>query len=222
MENVTAVQNMRAQLALVQSDIAFKAFSGTSDVIPFAPSLRTVACLSPERVHLVVTKKSGIRNLGDLAGKKINMGELGSGTMLNAVEVLEAAGVYQKLKKVDLFFHRPIKLLQALQTNKIDCFFTVSTDPSEFLTNLLATGRYRLLSLPQLLIDKLLKTYPYFTTATIAASCYPHQKEQVSTVSTVMLLVAHKDCDPQMIRRIVNLIGENSSELPAQIGRAHD
>ncbi|MFC1591170.1 TAXI family TRAP transporter solute-binding subunit [Thermodesulfobacteriota bacterium] len=216
MENISAIENMRSQLALVQSDMAYKALAGSSDAVPPAPSLRAVACLSPERVHFVVTKKSGIISLDGIAGKRINLGELGSGTMLNAVEVLQAAGIYKKLKKENLFFHGHLKLLQALQANKIDCFFTVSTDPSEFLTNLLATGRYRILSLPKHLIDKLAADYPYFTTATIPGGFYPKQHNQISTISTVMLLVTHKDCSSELVDRIISLLGEKARELPLQ------
>jgi len=216
MANISAIENMHSQLALVQSDIAFKAFTGTTDAVPSSPSLRAVACLSPERVHLVVSKKSGITSLKNIVGKRINLGELGSGTMLNAVEVLEAAGIYHKLKKEDLFFHNPVKLLQELQAQRIDCFFMVSTDPSEFLTSVLATGRYRMLSLPGRLIDRLVKRYPYFTTATISSGAYPHQQTLIATISTVMMLVTHKDCDKELIGSIVSLLGEKSGELPQQ------
>jgi TRAP transporter TAXI family solute receptor len=71
--NVAAIASGSAQSGFVQSDIAYWAFSGTGiyEGRPKIDSLRAIANLFPESVHLVVRKGSGINSVRDLKGKKV-------------------------------------------------------------------------------------------------------------------------------------------------------
>jgi TRAP transporter TAXI family solute receptor len=215
-ENINAIERLYGQLALVQSDIAYNALIEKTLTVPDAPHLRAVAAFAPENMHIIVRKRDGINTLSDLVGKKISLGELGSGTMLNAVEILKSAGIYPKLRKEDLFFLNRKQLLPALQQGTIDCFFQMCADPSDFLINIFRSGKYRFLSLPPVLTKRLVKTYPYYLSGTIPEGSYPHQYSSCITISTIALLVTHKDADSDLIKKIVTLLGEHIKELSTQ------
>jgi len=215
-ENISAVERLYGQIALVQSDIAYKALVEKSLMVPNAPHLRTVAAFTPENMHIVVRRKDGITTLSDLIGRKMSLGELGSGTMLNAVEVLKSAGIYPQLRKEDLFFLSRRQLLPALQLGTIECFFWMSADPSDFLTNLFQSGDYDFLSLPQSMTTKLVEAHPYYFPGKILKGSYPNQNSYINTISTVALMLTHKDADAELIKKIVTMLGENIQELSVQ------
>ena len=93
--NVSAIDSGSAQSGFVQSDIAYWAYNGTGiyEGRPKVDSLRAIANLFPESVHLVVRKGSGIKSVGDLRGKRVSLDESGSGTLVDARLILTAYGV---------------------------------------------------------------------------------------------------------------------------------
>jgi hypothetical protein len=79
--NVEAIHNGELEFGIVQSDIAYTAYNGKGTFAkrPFG-DLRSVAVLYPEIVTVMVRSDSGIAKIADLAGRRINVGRLGSGT----------------------------------------------------------------------------------------------------------------------------------------------
>ena len=96
--NVAAIASGSAQSGFVQSDIAYWAYSGTGiyEGRPKIDSLRAIANLFPESVHLVVRKGSGINSVRDLKGKKVSLDEAGSGTIVDARLILAAFGLGER------------------------------------------------------------------------------------------------------------------------------
>ena len=87
-ENIARLDNNKAQLALVQND----ALGGAS--------VRSVAALYPEVLHLVCHTNSGIRSLRDLSDKRVGIGAPKSGTEQITTNLITFAGV--KLKAEDI------------------------------------------------------------------------------------------------------------------------
>src|SRR5262245_39061964 len=79
--NIDALQSGELEFAIVQSDVEFAAYTGNGPWIgwPFR-GLRSVVSLYPELVTIMVRADSHIRNLSDLAGRRVNVGSQGSGT----------------------------------------------------------------------------------------------------------------------------------------------
>ncbi|MCK4821140.1 TolC family protein, partial [bacterium] len=63
---------------------------------------------------------------------------------------------------------------------------------------------------------ELVKTHPYYLSGIIPEGCYPHQKFSINTISTVALLVTHKDADSDLIKKVVTLLGEHIREISDQ------
>lgn len=77
--NVDALRSGELEFAIVQSDVAFEAFNGKGAYANKPdPELRSVLALHPELVTIVA--RAGVKDVADLAGKRIYVGPEGSGT----------------------------------------------------------------------------------------------------------------------------------------------
>jgi TRAP transporter solute receptor, TAXI family len=95
-ENVGSLAAGEADFALIQNDVGYFAKTGTGiDAFDGNPveSLMGVATLYPETITIVTLADTGITSTDDLEGAVINTGDLGSGTQVNATQILEALGI---------------------------------------------------------------------------------------------------------------------------------
>ena len=91
---MTALKDGSAEIAFVQTDIAYYASAGElmfdGEVID---NVSAIGALYPETVQLVTLEKYGIKSFEDLKGKKVSVGAPGSGTYANAEQLLEIHGL---------------------------------------------------------------------------------------------------------------------------------
>jgi TRAP transporter TAXI family solute receptor len=81
------VDRGEARLGLVQSDVAAAAVTGDGLFAATGPlrKLRAAAALFPEPVHVIVRADSGLQSIADLAGHRVVLGNVGSGTRYTAL-----------------------------------------------------------------------------------------------------------------------------------------
>jgi TRAP transporter TAXI family solute receptor len=81
--NVDAIRSGNLEFGIIQSDIAYAAYHGEGVYAdkPF-DELRSVLILYPELVTIMVRADSSIRQIADLAGRRINVGREGSGAFV--------------------------------------------------------------------------------------------------------------------------------------------
>ena len=117
--NVNGIAGGALESGFSQSDVATWAQKGTGifEGKPNIPSLRMIANLYPESLHVVVRKGSGIKAIADLKGKRVALDEPGSGTLINARLVLAAFGVKESDIK-DIF----TRLQAASRDNHLPAF----------------------------------------------------------------------------------------------------
>ncbi len=171
--NVNAIMAGDLEFGIVQSDRQFQAMNGLAEWKEKGPQtdLRAVFSIHPESVTLVAAFDAGIKNINDLKGKTVNIGNPGSGQRQNAIDALTAVGInYEKDMKA-----KSIKASEAagmLQDNKIDAFFYTVGHPSGSIKE--ATSGARQVFIADITgIDSLLKKSPYYTTSTIPIKLYP-------------------------------------------------
>ncbi len=94
-DNVMGIAEGRLESGLSQADISYWAYSGQGIFEQTGPieTLRSVANLFPEAVHVVVRRDAGIYKLSDLRGKRVSLDREGSGTRVDALLILEAFGI---------------------------------------------------------------------------------------------------------------------------------
>lgn len=142
-----------------------------------------LAKLFNEEMHVVVRADSAVAGVGDLAGKTVNFGELGSGTQLTARDVFARLGVAPT--EVDL---PQADALEKLRSGEIAATVLISGKPAPAMARL-AGGEFRLLPLP---FAKPLQTD--YLPAAMTAADYPGLIGPGATVETIAVgtvLFAH-------------------------------
>lgn len=172
-ENVQAIRDRRMESGLVQADIMFAAYRGTSVFAGTGPftELRAIASLYPETIHVVVRDRSDIAGPADLRGRRVALGEKGSGTLVTARAVLSAYGLSEK--RLQPVYLGPGTAGDRLAAGDLDAFFIVGGFPLPAVADLAGRIPIRLLPLDTAHAQNLVRRLPFYSLAVIPAGAYP-------------------------------------------------
>ena len=206
-ENLYAVfKRPHTQIGIVQSDVlAFVTRVQSNPIlVRIAQKTRMVFPLYNEEVHLL--GRPDIVDFEHLAGKRVAVGEDGSGTFLTARLLFEVSGV----KPGEMLTIGTDEALSQLKVNKIDAMFYVAGFPVK-LFNEGVTGNEKLALIP-ITNRKAVEFYPQ---TTIPAGTYPWQRSEVSTVAVKAVLVSYdfRRLDCENVGRVAQILYENISWL---------
>jgi TRAP transporter TAXI family solute receptor len=203
--NVEAMQAGAIEAGLVQSDIAYWAYSGTGIFAgkPPATRLRFLARLYPEAVHVVVRRGAGITRIADLIGKRVSLDEPGSGTLAMGRALLTAYGLQETSLRAE--YVKPELAAPRLAAGNLDAFFFVGGWPLRSVSELAAEGKIELLPVTGEPAAQLLKRNPFLSRATIPANMYP-RLGAVETVTVTAQLLARADLPDAMVEAALQQI----------------
>ncbi|MET3575689.1 TRAP transporter TAXI family solute receptor [Bhargavaea ullalensis] len=211
--NMTALADGTAEIAFVQTDIAYYANKGELmfEKDGAIDSVSAIGSLYPETIQLVTTEKSGIKTFDDLKGKKVSVGAPGSGTYANAEQLLEIHGLSIKddIKAQNLDFGES---QESLQSGQIDAAFITSGTPTGAVEALNAVAKVNIVPVEDDKADELIEKYPYYAKDTIEAGTYGLE-EDVPTVSVGAMLVIQNDIPDDVVYDITKAIYENADKI---------
>jgi len=206
--NVIAIETDDQQLAMAQNDTSYYAFTGMviAKVIGKPTKrLRGIAAIYPEMLHVIVRTDSGIKSLADLRGRRVYVGDIGSGTEQNAKLVLKSYGLdFSDLGVVE--HGKAGAAVQMILDNKIDAMFFVAAVGSSAFEQVAAKGNVTFLSIDQDHLNKLERDYPFYSQVVVPAGTYPNQKKDFTSVAVSALLVTSSDMPADLIYHIAKLL----------------
>ena len=205
-ENVEAVGSGRLESALAQSDVALGAHAGTGlfKGKPPIKSLRTIAALFPESVHLVVRADGPISGIKDLKGRRVGLGEKESGTLVDARLILDAAGIAEKDVKGD---YRNLSLAAAaLSHDELDAFFLFGGYPVPAIAELASTTPTRLVPFTGEIADRLIHKYSFFSAGTIPGGTYAGIDQATPTIGTRALWIVSADVPDDLVHEVTKAL----------------
>ncbi len=211
--NVAAIASGSAQSGFVQSDIAYWAYSGTGvyEGRPKVDSLRAIANLFPESIHLVVRKGSGINSVRDLKGKKVSLDEPGSGTLVDARLILAAFGMSDR--DLQAKYIPAQHVADSLKDGSIDAFFNVSGWPQSAVVDLAGTIGIDLVPIEGPEVERLIQQYSFLTADEIPDEAY-RGVGGVKTVSVHALwLTSAKQSETLIYQVTASLWNANTRKL---------
>jgi hypothetical protein len=173
------------------------------------PSLRLIAALFPEDIHIVVRADSKIHSLRDLKGKRIGLGEPGSGTLADARLVLDAAGISECDVKGS--FLRLAPAAEALEAGEIDAFFIVAGAPVPAVAEIASLVPVRLVPIDAAAMQRLMARPPFFRADTIAGGTYPGIDAPVETVSITALWVVSAQAAEPLVYAITRSLWQDTT-----------
>lgn len=213
-ENCRLIEAREVEFAFSQNDIAHMAHTGTGLFERDVPlkNLRALSSLYPEAVQIVTLKKSGIQALSDLQGKRINIGVKGSGMRINALQVLEAAGLSLSEFGEVLGSGRE-EAVQQLREGQIDALFLTGAYPANDVLQLASTHSVKLVPLEEEVTDTLKQRFPFFIPVRIPRNTYPDMEQEGLTVAVTAMLIAHRDTKNERVEFLLETIFSDVSAL---------
>ena len=170
--NVNAVMTGDLEFGVVQSDRQYQAVNGMAEWKDKGKQgdLRAVFTIHPESITLVAADDAGINTIQDLKGKRVNIGNPGSGQRQNSIDALEAAGINWKTD----IKAEGVKAAEApglLQDGRIDAFFYTVGHPNGNIKEA-TSGKRKVHMVPITDVDSLLAKYPYYAKAVVPMKFY--------------------------------------------------
>ena len=171
--NINAVMSRDIEFGVVQSDRQYQAVHGLAEWKSKGPQneLRAVFSIHPESVTLVATVDSNILHIRDLKGKRVNIGNIGSGQRQNAIDALKAVGIDYNRDLVA----EGVKAAEAptlLQDGRIDAFFYTVGHPSVAIKEA-TDGKRKVRFVTIDNVDKLLSDFPFYAKSVVPIGVYP-------------------------------------------------
>lgn len=189
-KRITSGEN--AALGIVQSDVlGFLSRSKNPDSIRVASNLRLVFPLYREEVHVLANQS--IKSFSELKGKKVVIGEDGSGSMLTAINLFSVMGVVpEAMMKI-----APAEGLVSVMRGEADAILFVGGKPVRMFKNLenILSGNNeeykKLLSKLHFIALKDPLMLEEYSPAEIVPADYSFVKERIPTVAVTSALIAY-------------------------------
>ena len=177
--NVNAVISGDLEFGVVQSDRQYQAVKGLAEWKDNPQTdLRAVFAIHPESVTLVASVASGIKTIQDLKGKRVNIGNPGSGQRQNSIDALSAVGIDFE-KDIQAESAKAAEAPGLLQDGRIDAFFYTVGHPSGAIKEATAGAtKVRFVSIEGPGIDKLIQDNPFYAKAYVPVKQYTAENEQ--------------------------------------------
>lgn len=213
--NINALDRGAFDFAVAQSDRNFQGFNGTADWEgkPVA-GLRSVFSMHPETVMLVTRKDAGINSMEDLKGKRVNIGNPGSGQRGNAEDVLRIYGLdYNKDFSAEAL--QQAEASRALVDQKIDAFFYTVGNPNSAIEEPAQSVDLDMVSINSDAIKAFVAEHPYYIMTKIPAGTYKGLDKDVETYAVTATVVTNENVSEDVVYDMVKTVFENLEELRA-------
>ncbi len=208
--NINAIKAGDMDMGVAQSDWQFHAFNGSSKFEEGGAfeNLRAVFSVHGEPFTVVARADSGIGSFDDMFGKRVNVGNPGSGQRATMEVVLDAMG-----KSEDDFALaselKPAEQSAALGDNKVDAIVYTVGHPNGSIQEATSTVDAKLVSVTGDAIDKLVDENPYYAKATIPGGLYKGNDENVQTFGVKATFVTSADVDDDVVYTVVKAVFDN-------------
>jgi len=219
--NCNLISTGETESALVQNNVAFWAYEGIGafEGDPIT-SLRGIASLYPEAIQIVALKESGITSVEDLVGKKVGVGEIGSGVHFDVGNILAAYGMSEDDLSADYLSFSEAS--QKLKDKQIDAAFVTAGYPTSSITDVNLAREIVIVPIDEAMIDKMIETSPFYAKTVIPAGTYTGLDKDVVTATTMAMWVVSADVDEDLVYNMTKTLWENRENIEAAHEKGKD
>jgi TRAP transporter TAXI family solute receptor len=207
--NINTIRAGELEFGVAQSDWQYHAYHGTSKFENQGKfeGLRAVFSVHPEPVTIIAHDDSGISNITDFKGKRVNIGNPGSGQR-GTWEAIEAALGWERSDLKLAAEMKSAETGQAVCDRKIDAYFWLVGHPSALTQESLSTCDAHLVNATGDAIDKLVADNSFYRTATIPAGMYNNESE-ITTFGVGATFVSRADVPDEVVYVVVKAVFDN-------------
>jgi TRAP transporter TAXI family solute receptor len=212
--NINTIRTGELDFGVAQSDWQYHATKGTKvfEKDGAFKDIRSVFSLHPEPFTVLARKEANVAKLEDLKGKRVNIGNPGSGTRASMEELMNAQG----WKTSDFALASELKADEhgaALCDNKIDAFYYGVGHPSANIQDPITTCGAKLVPLTGPAVDKLVSGAPYYAKVDSPGGLYAGNANPTPTYGVLATLVTSSRVPDATVYELVKAVFENFDEF---------
>ena len=209
--NINAIQAGDMTMGVAQSDWQYHAYMGDTEEFSGDKKFekeRAIFSVHPEPFTVVARADSGIETFDDLKGKRVNVGNPGSGQRGTMEVVLDALG--WSMSDFSLASElKPAEQSAALGDNKVDAIIYTVGHPNGSIQEATSTVDAKLIPVTGEAIDKLVSDNPYYAKATIPGGMYAGNADDIETFGVKATFVTSADVPDDMVYEVVKAVFDN-------------
>ncbi|MDX1527830.1 MAG: TAXI family TRAP transporter solute-binding subunit [Gammaproteobacteria bacterium] len=208
--NLNAIRQGEQDMGVAQSDWQYHAYNGTSKFEEQGANqdLRAVFSVHPEPFTVVARSDSGIKTFDDLKGKRVNVGNPGSGQR-GTMEVLMAAKGWTMDDFKLASELKSAEQSQALCDNKVDAIVFTVGHPNGSIQEATTSCDAIVVPVTGPEVEKLVSENAYYAKATIPGGMYKGTDSDVETFGVGATFVSSTKTDADTIYHIVSAVFDN-------------
>jgi hypothetical protein len=213
-DNMNLIGSGDSDIAFVLGDTAADAVAGTGEFEGSPIDACALGILYTNFTQLVASADSGVTNVADLEGKRVSLGEAGSGTEIIGLRLLEAAGLDPDadIERAQLGIAETV---DALRDGTLDAGFWSGGLPTGALVDYASTGDMVLVPTGEFAADLQSEFGDYYLESEIPADIYEGQAEAISVVGVPNVLVVNNAMDEGLQEQLTALLFEHKDDLVA-------
>lgn len=212
--NIYALRDGELAFGIVQSDWQYNAYKGEGifdDGPPFE-NMRSVFSLHSEMFTVAARPGSGIKTFADLKGKKVNVGNPGSGMRAIMQEMMEVMG-WSKSSFAESAELKPTDAAKALCDGKIDAMVFAAGHPNGLIREITTGCGATLVPVEGPQADTLLAKYPYYARTAIPGGMYAGNSQNIPTFGVKATLVTTSKVSDDVVYELVKSVFENFDDF---------
>ncbi len=204
-ENLRSVQSGDRQFGIVYSgDVALGALGQLPDDTTIYDKVMPVAPLYGGVAHLVVSERSGITSVSDLVGKRIALGNAGSGAALSAERYFKALGLFDKIQIEYLGYSQAAA---AMADGQLDGFWVLAGFPNASVREAATATKIRLIDIyTPGLEGGFFEQYPFYSPRALTGGAYDGMPNDVMSFQDTALWVANADVPADIVYQALKAV----------------
>lgn len=212
--NVNAIRNGELEFGVAQSDVQFNAYNGEGSLKEQGPNpkLRSVFSIHPEPFTVVARKDANIKTFEDLKGKRVNVGNPGSGQRATMEVLMDKMGWTMN----DFALMSELQAneqSQALCDNNIDAMVYVVGHPNGSIKEATTACDSVIVAVDNDSVKALVEEKPFYRTATIPAGMYRGTDADTNTFGVGATLVTSADVPDEVVYALTKSVFENMDQF---------
>jgi uncharacterized protein len=207
--NINAIKAGDMDMGVAQSDWQYHAYNGSAkfEGDKFDKE-RAVFSVHSEPFNVIARNDANIATFDDLKGKRVNVGNPGSG-QLATMEVVLAAKGWTMADFALASELKPAEQAAALGDNKVDAIIYTVGNPNGSIQEAVSTVEAHLVPVTGPEIDKLIADNPYYAKAVIPGGMYPGTPDDVETFGVKATFVTSADVPDDVVYEVVKAVFDN-------------
>jgi len=219
--NINLMKRGESQLGMTAASIFYDAVHGKG-AFEGEPveGVAGILSLYPEAVQIVTLADSGINTIADMKGRKVAVGDFGSGTELMAKALLATEGItYEDISEDYLGFG---EASTGLKDRTIAAGFIWAGVPTSGIMDLASLNKVSLVSVEEAKIEELKKTMPFISSVTIPAGTYNRMSKDCTTLAIPAVLAGRTDLPEEFVYNMLKTLFEHHDQLVQSHTRGKD